>query len=299
MCTNPNPNPATSRRRSISTLARQSSEPSNGQPPVRFSPYSGTLEPASSAEKNATAFNQTNKRRLLDYRPVSNQRPALCYAGAATPPGLHCSRRSAAINTDTAPAAGAGRRERILQAAVEAFAAGGFHGVSTREIAQAAGVTDALIFYHFKSKAALYFAAVEDQLEKLRIGLDAALAGLDGVRERLRAFATVYLSSFIDLEPGLSVTLRELRGLPDDLADQIAGLHHAIATHRLEQLLADGQARGLFPPGNVQASAYALLGALQMFVRVEARNPGSLPREDAVRQVDHFYAGLCAAVSEG
>lgn len=50
------------------------------------------------------------------------------------------------------------RRLAILDAAMPLFAAKGFAATTTREIAQAAGVSEALIFKHFPSKYALYEA---------------------------------------------------------------------------------------------------------------------------------------------
>ena len=58
-----------------------------------------------------------------------------------------------------APAAPA--PERILSAALAAFAARGFDGASTREIAAAAGVPQGLITYHYESKQALWEAAAD------------------------------------------------------------------------------------------------------------------------------------------
>ena len=45
--------------------------------------------------------------------------------------------------------------ERILSAALAAFAARGFDGATTREIAADAGVPQGLLAYHFESKQAL------------------------------------------------------------------------------------------------------------------------------------------------
>jgi len=54
--------------------------------------------------------------------------------------------------------ASADRRESILAAATDAFAAEGFGGARTQRIARAAGVSEALLFRHFPTKAALYDA---------------------------------------------------------------------------------------------------------------------------------------------
>lgn len=51
-------------------------------------------------------------------------------------------------------------RDRILAAALELFSMRGFEGVSTTQIAAVAGITQPLIHYHFRSKEALWKAAV-------------------------------------------------------------------------------------------------------------------------------------------
>jgi AcrR family transcriptional regulator len=48
------------------------------------------------------------------------------------------------------------RRKAIVQAAVPLFARKGFAGTTTRELAEAAGISEALLFKHFPSKQLLY-----------------------------------------------------------------------------------------------------------------------------------------------
>src|SRR5579859_1713508 len=48
------------------------------------------------------------------------------------------------------------RRRGIVEAAVPLFARKGFAGTTTKEIAEAARVSEALVYKHFPSKAALY-----------------------------------------------------------------------------------------------------------------------------------------------
>jgi len=52
----------------------------------------------------------------------------------------------------------ADRRAAIIQAVRQVFAAKGFDGTTTRELARAAGVSEALLFKHFPNKEALYTA---------------------------------------------------------------------------------------------------------------------------------------------
>jgi AcrR family transcriptional regulator len=48
------------------------------------------------------------------------------------------------------------RKRSIVEAAMPLFARRGFSGTTTKEIARQAGVSEALLFQHFPSKAALY-----------------------------------------------------------------------------------------------------------------------------------------------
>src|SRR5437660_12647454 len=48
------------------------------------------------------------------------------------------------------------RRQTIVDAAVPLFARKGFAGTTTRELAEAAGISEALLFRHFPSKQLLY-----------------------------------------------------------------------------------------------------------------------------------------------
>ncbi len=54
------------------------------------------------------------------------------------------------------------RRETIVSAAVPLFARKGFAGTTTREIAEAAGISEGLLFKHFANKTALYDAIVHE-----------------------------------------------------------------------------------------------------------------------------------------
>lgn len=68
--------------------------------------------------------------------------------------------------SDANPAAGArmtaeDRKLQILRIAVTLFSQKGFGGTTTREIAQAAGVSEAMVFRHFATKQELYSAILD------------------------------------------------------------------------------------------------------------------------------------------
>ena len=55
------------------------------------------------------------------------------------------------------------RKEQILTAAGELFARKGFAGTTTRELATAAGLNEALLFRHFGNKEEIYWAVLEQR----------------------------------------------------------------------------------------------------------------------------------------
>lgn len=57
------------------------------------------------------------------------------------------------------------RREQIIEIAIQLFSQKGFNGVTTREIAAAAGITEAIIFRHFETKDQLYKAVIDNVVD--------------------------------------------------------------------------------------------------------------------------------------
>ena len=55
------------------------------------------------------------------------------------------------------------RRQQIMTIAAGLFARKGYQGATTREIAEEAGVNEALLFRHFPSKENLYWTIIEEQ----------------------------------------------------------------------------------------------------------------------------------------
>ena len=86
------------------------------------------------------------------------------------------------------------RREAILSAAEEVFARSGYHGASLDDIAQAAGISKALIYEHFTSKRELHASLVNAHVEEIFRRLQAnAETGTSG-EERLRGGIDAFLS---------------------------------------------------------------------------------------------------------
>jgi len=60
------------------------------------------------------------------------------------------------------------RQEKILQAATELFAKEGYHATSTSKVAKRAGVSEGLIFRHYKNKEGLLNVVIADGQERFK-----------------------------------------------------------------------------------------------------------------------------------
>jgi AcrR family transcriptional regulator len=131
---------------------------------------------------------------------------------------------------------GGERRESILALTSRAFAERGYDGVRTAELAKSAGVSEALIYQHFRTKAELYRAAVDRSAEILedRVTRAAGSGGAPG--ERLERAVNAVLEFVADAsnawrvltlhvsDPELAEYQRRLRGRA---TDALAGLFAA------------------------------------------------------------------------
>lgn len=76
------------------------------------------------------------------------------------------------------------RQASLISAAASLFAAKGFKGTTTKEIAKATGVSEALLFKHFPTKRALYAAILAEkaQYSGLREAVEEAASKQDDTR---------------------------------------------------------------------------------------------------------------------
>jgi AcrR family transcriptional regulator len=85
------------------------------------------------------------------------------------------------------------RREHVIDAAIATFAAEGYHGASTTDIARRAGISQPYIYALFRNKQELFLAAYHTVAERIRARLVAAAEGQDDSDARMRAMGEAYL----------------------------------------------------------------------------------------------------------
>lgn len=130
-----------------------------------------------------------------------------------------------------------GRREQILHAARRAFVTHGF-AARTRDIAAEAGVNEALLYRHFRSKEELFAAAVVDPLERAVADLTVQAGeppedpstSLDEMVTRARGFVRDLATTMEDVAPLLGVMLFSgEQSAADHFRDRVAPVLEQVA----------------------------------------------------------------------
>jgi TetR/AcrR family transcriptional regulator len=184
----------------------------------------------------------------------------------------------------------AGRtRTAVLAAAADAFSRRGFDGVAVDDIARAAGVNKAMIYYHFKDKLALYRYIVCDMLREAGARV-AAIADT-------AATAPDKIARFIEEFVGLTesrpyfppMMMREIaEGAPHLDPDTLSMMRTVFVT--FGRIVAQGQQSGVFRQVHPVLAYMSILGPLMLNAAREraAAAPGrdQLPMFVAVSHKD-------------
>jgi AcrR family transcriptional regulator len=138
------------------------------------------------------------------------------------------------------------RRLQIVQVALRLFSEHGFRGTTTKEIAQAAGVSEAIIFRHFATKEDLYTAIID---YKGCAGLGASPVSAAAERPVIEQVChsvaeAVESSDDLAVFEGIALSMLEHhRGDPDFLR---LLMYLALENHSLAQLFWDKNVRVLY-----------------------------------------------------
>ena len=187
----------------------------------------------------------------------------------------------------------ADRRQTLLQAALDLFSTQGYDGTTTRAIAERGGVTEALLFRHFRSKQELLRAVVEELgPRQIFPPHPTDLAALP-VRAALGRILTQYFDAFWEnracLKMMLMATLRD-QDVFDQIKTQFGG-----QTLALYLFLREREAGGELQPDSAGAITDVVSAATSGFLQRElAEEP-----EDWSAARSQFTANLLRIMFEG
>lgn len=103
-------------------------------------------------------------------------------------------------------------KNKITRAAIEVFFHKGFDGASMREIAEKAGVTKPMIYYHFKDKKSLYRELLVEHLDAFCAKLESILARDDDYQNVFCSVVDLYETTFAKGAKIYHIIQREISG---------------------------------------------------------------------------------------
>jgi TetR/AcrR family transcriptional regulator len=153
---------------------------------------------------------------------------------------------------------------RIVAAAENIFAEEGLAGARMDEIARAAKVNKALLYYYFKSKEELHRFVLDTLLSQLGAGQRASGASPMSPRERLSA-AVDHFFQFVQQHPNYPRLIqREVMSRGPNL-DWIVSEYYRPLNERLVRTIEEGVASKEFRPLDAQHTAFSILSTLAFY----------------------------------
>ena len=145
-----------------------------------------------------------------------------------------------------------GPRGRILEAAAGAIAESGFHGMSMRALARAAGMSLGNSYNYFASKEEILFAIQKGAFEVLIASAGEALAPLAEPSARLYVFVSHHVRYFAEHPEVMRVLVHEASALPEAERREVRRLkerYFALGRSIVADLVAEGCG-----PGSAESS---------------------------------------------
>jgi AcrR family transcriptional regulator len=179
--------------------------------------------------------------------------------------------------------------ENILEAAAEVFAEKGYDGARVDELARAAGVNKATLYYQIGDKEALYHAVLERVFRRTADEVEAAIAECGDCEEQIRRFITVFAEATGNSRYMSPILLREVasggKNLPDAAVWQMGRVLGA-----LSGALARGVAEGRFRPVNDFMVHMMIVGSLNLYAANEPIRQRNAERNPELYQPEHFLS---------
>jgi AcrR family transcriptional regulator len=202
----------------------------------------------------------------------------------------------------SAPRAGS-RRDQILDAAMACFAAAGFRGTTTREIASRVGITEAALYRHFPSKEALYAAIVARKIEAPDLTAHLATPVAEGDDRAVLGGLARTLVERVEADPAFLRILLFTALEGHSLAEPFFAARVLRIREFLSSYLARRMREGAFRPLDPVIAARAFLGMVSDYlnVRVVFRQQAAYPQPNAEvieTFVSIFLAGVRAPTGE-
>jgi AcrR family transcriptional regulator len=147
---------------------------------------------------------------------------------------------------------------RLMAAAVESFAARGYHATTTRDIATAAGMSPAALYVHFPAKSAVLFAISRSGHERTLLMVQTTVAEHADPVDAMRALVERFVAWHAQRHVVARVVQHELDALTPEDYQVVLELRRA-TEGLVRDLITTGVEAGVFVVPDVRTTARAIL----------------------------------------
>ncbi len=140
------------------------------------------------------------------------------------------------------------RREQLIEVAGKLFAKWGYEATTTAAIAEAAGVTEPILYRHFDSKQELFVAIVRNVSEQTLAHWQEIIAGETDSAQQIRRIAEEFPSHVRQLADAYHVLHGALASSRDKKVLAVMKEHYAAIEQFFVQIIERGQKAGIFRP---------------------------------------------------
>src|ERR1043165_5610923 len=186
------------------------------------------------------------------------------------------------------------RQASLILAAASLFAAKGFNGTTTKEIAKAAGVREALVFKYFPTKRTLYSAILAE-----KVTVNELLEPVEAAAKKRNDHRVFTLIASYRIRPGVDSTLLRLLLFSalegHELSEMFFGKHHRVFYDHLATYIETRIAEGAFRKVDPLLAARAFIGMVvhhRLLHEIFAVPMHRSHDETVTTYVDLFLAGL-------
>jgi AcrR family transcriptional regulator len=194
-----------------------------------------------------------------------------------------------------------GTRRLLIGAAIETLKVDGYAGASARAIAERAGTTQGLVFYHFGSVANLLLAALDavsaERLQQYDAALDTVASAVDLVDVAATIFRqdldAGYVTVLVEMIAGTSST----PGLGAEVAGRM-GPWFDFAQRAIEKAVGGSPMGSVLPAADAAYGVVALYLGLEMLSHLEGERDRSLALFSHAKHLAGLFAALTGPTPE-
>lgn len=180
-------------------------------------------------------------------------------------------------------------KQKVLKAAETLFTENGFEAVTLKDIAEASGLSQAVVSQHFGTKDEVFSQVVMRKMDPVMKESYTVAQSTRTSMEKLRAIMDIYGSYILYKDPVLRVFLMEIIAGGSKIPKK-AHNYMLLRNKLFIQLLRDGIKKGEFRKVDLECAAWGFFGMLSSYIFTEDVIGGSRKNSYPKTYVDRVIA---------